>query len=153
MRQKSLIFGLAFAVFPAVSFGDAHLSCRSADCGDITAHQRENHVFFNEGGTRLSEAERQRLGQLSAILESHAMHDACLQLIGHADSVGEASANRRLAQRRAEVVAQELGAKIGNPARISSVISFGEDRPMPNLSKEHAWQRRVEIRARKCALG
>lgn len=115
-----------------------------------TGALRENHVFFPKGGAQLDDAALRQIRALAQILQGRVMGNACLQLIGHSDSSGAASANRSLALKRAERVRDMLEAQLRSPGRVETVLSLGEDAPLAGQAATSIWQRRVEIRARAC---
>lgn len=110
----------------------------------------QNHVFFPSGGSTLDTNATAKLQSLSEILKGDVMAGACIQLIGHSDSSGGATANQRLGQLRADKVAEYLGALLNDATRIDEHVSYGESRPLPGRASTDRWQRRVEIRARNC---
>lgn len=156
-------------VVPAAQAGPADELCiglqqkyglRSPACADstpqdprlqgLTAETLESHIFFTQGGSRLSRAAKAQLEVLAAVLETPPMDTACLKLIGHSDTVGGEAANQRLALRRAEAVAGFLDAQLNAPGRIEDISSEGELRPLDGQPGAAAVNRRVEIRARTC---
>ncbi|UZD90047.1 OmpA family protein [Cognatishimia activa] len=112
---------------------------------------KQNHIFFPAGGSELDPNAIKQLYALSRALMGQVMGDTCLQLIGHSDTSGGTAANERLGQLRAEKVAEYLDAQLRNSARIQDVTSVGETQPLNGFAPQNKWQRRVEIRARKCS--
>lgn len=119
--------------------------------GVLTDVQRRNNIFFSSGGTEIDQATNAQLLGLAKVLQLPQMQNACLQLIGHTDSGGDANVNQAMGLARAEAVQQALGAMIGGQARIESTVSAGETKPLSNLRDDDKRQRRVEIRARDCS--
>jgi len=119
--------------------------------GILTDVQRRNNIFFSSGGTEIDQTTTAQLLELAKVLQLPQMQNACLQLIGHTDSGGDANVNQAMGLARAEAVRQALGAMIGGQARIESTVSAGETRPLSNLLDNDKRQRRVEIRARDCS--
>lgn len=116
----------------------------------LPAETLESHIFFMQGGSKLNRAAKAQLEVLAAVLQTPPMDRACLQLVGHSDTVGDEGANLRLAQRRADAVADFLRQNLGGPNRIEAVFSEGEARPLEGQPGAAAVNRRVEIQARTC---
>lgn len=117
-----------------------------------TQRQKENNVFFAQGGSRLDPKAREQIVLLGKLLESPAMARSCLRLEGHSDTSGSSQVNRDIARKRAETVNAALARQLANPGRILEVTSRGEETPLANLSNESPWQRRVTLWARNCPL-
>lgn len=147
-----------------LQYGVAGVGCPSAEmwrvnpsgatpgtpAGTVSDWQRESNVFFLAGGSQLDHQALAQISQLALILETPLMKGACLQLVGHSDSVGGAAANQRLSLRRAERVAQALTAMLRDPDRIQEVSGKGEEEPMLGFDPRAAENRRVGIWARTC---
>lgn len=110
----------------------------------------QNHIFFPAGGSALDQRARSKLEMLGQILNGGVMKTSCLQLIGHSDVSGGALANERLGRQRAENVAKFLKGVLQDGTRIEDLRSDGETRPLTDRRPTDKWQRRVEIRARRC---
>lgn len=117
---------------------------------DITAEQRESHVFFERGGTTLDDEAKLQLAILVQVLEAPLMQRACLRLIGHSDTSGSAVRNQEIALQRAQVVAEVLRAGLQDDNRIRDISSEGETRPIPGVPGNSGLNRRVEIQAKDC---
>ena len=115
-----------------------------------TQKEREDNVFFPEGGAALDSVALAQIGRLARVLNTTAMGGSCLKLVGHSDSTGDAELNRQMGVRRAVAVREVLAAQIDTPARIATIESRGEDRPIARLPSNSPWQRRVEIWAQPC---
>ena len=103
-------------------------------------------VFFDPGSSRIR-------SQTDAILQTAAMvyrsAGYChIWLAGHADRVGSAERNRRLALRRAETIAAYFRRQL--PRAEFEPVSFREERPLVETADEvaEAQNRRVEFSAR-----
>ncbi|MEL6411379.1 MAG: OmpA family protein [Pseudomonadota bacterium] len=115
----------------------------------VTQKQKEDNVFFPSGGTDLdSEAVRQ-VERVGAVLNTSIFEGTCIQLIGHSDSSGNEDTNLEIAMKRAQGVARRLSILI-SPQRIENVLSMGETKPLTNIVPSNRFQRRVEIRVRRC---
>lgn len=130
-------------------FGAAAQSNAAFDGDSVTQVQRQNNIFFLRGGVEIDDATDDQIEALGRILNSQIMKTSCLQLVGHSDASGPEDINVRVSEQRAQVVAQRLSDLI-NPARIESVLGIGESQMLPNVKPGNAYQRRVEIRARRC---
>lgn len=136
-------------------YGVASPACAGAQPIDarlraLPAEAIESHIFFTQGGSRLNPAAKAQLEVLAAVLQTPPMDRACLQLVGHSDTVGDEGANLRLAQRRADTVAEFLRGQLSGANRIEAVFSEGEARPLDGQPGAAAVNRRVEIQARTC---
>jgi outer membrane protein OmpA-like peptidoglycan-associated protein len=117
-----------------------------------TSQQLENHIFFPGGGTALDSKALQQIDTLSQLLNGTVLGNACIALVGHSDTSGGEVANMQVAQSRAEAVGAAFRSRLNNPLKIERVLSAGESLPLENISPRSRWQRRVEIRARDCAI-
>ena len=117
---------------------------------DLPADLVESHVFFPAGGTELDATAAEQVARLARVLETSLMADACLKLVGHADTSGPADVNEAVAFDRAAAVAEALGAALAMPERIEVVASAGETEPLPQIPATDPRQRRVAILARHC---
>jgi outer membrane protein OmpA-like peptidoglycan-associated protein len=99
-------------------------------------------IFFDSGKAELSRDAQAALDELAGRLRG--APSVSLRLVGHSDREGPAGANRRVALRRAELVAEGLRSR-----GLQSILveSAGEDRPLvatPDGVREPQ-NRRVEI--------
>jgi outer membrane protein OmpA-like peptidoglycan-associated protein len=100
-------------------------------------------IFFDSGKSELSREAQSELDELAGRLRSNP--SISLRLVGHSDREGPAAANRRVALRRAELVAEALRARGLQLPLLAE--SAGEDRPLvptPDGVREPQ-NRRVEI--------
>jgi outer membrane protein OmpA-like peptidoglycan-associated protein len=100
-------------------------------------------IFFDSGKWELSREAQSELDELAGRLRS--IPSISLRLVGHSDREGPAAANRRVALRRAELVAEALRARGLQLPLLAE--SAGEDRPLvptPDGVREPQ-NRRVEI--------
>ncbi|MEM6308503.1 MAG: hypothetical protein AAF754_00525 [Pseudomonadota bacterium] len=116
----------------------------------LSNEQRENNIFFLEGGVVVNDAVRAKIEELAMILRSSLFQGTCIQLVGHSDAVGDEALNFQLGLQRAQVVASELSVVV-NKQRIAHVTSNGELALLPNIPPSHPYQRRVEVRVRDCS--
>lgn len=119
----------------------------------LPADLRQNNVFFPQGGSELNADAQQQLVLLAAALATDVFRGTCVRLVGHADAVGDADANTRLALARAEVVSAYLRGQALGDAVAFETMSMGEIEPLPGFAPEDRLQRRVAIWARACQLG
>ena len=110
------------------------------------------YVFFSFGSADLNPEARKTVDAIAAILNHPRAEKRHLIVEGHADAIGQPTANNALALARAETVANEL---IVNNLRRERVTTqgYGESRPVaPNTNPDgtdnpqgRARNRRVEI--------
>ncbi|QBQ54357.1 OmpA family protein [Nitrosococcus wardiae] len=103
----------------------------------------KNKTFFEFDSAKLTPNAKQRLDQIAQCLESGALQDQRVALIGHADPRGPESYNDDLARQRAENVAQYLYRQ-GIPADRIDVVSLGEKFAEVN-QQGYRFERRVSI--------
>lgn len=115
----------------------------------VTQKQIENHVFFPNGGTAFDDTALKQVERVAAVLNTSVFQNTCVQLIGHSDDSGLEKTNLEIGLKRAQGVARRLGV-IVSPKRIESVLSMGETKPLSNIAPSNRFQRRVEIRVRRC---
>jgi outer membrane protein OmpA-like peptidoglycan-associated protein len=114
------------------------------------AVQSSNFVFFPEGGSQLDPPAEDKLRALAMLLNARRYLDTCIQLIGHSDSIGSESANSELSQKRVVRVRDALASLIEDGERRIAILHFGETSPLTALRSDNSWNRRVEIRAKRC---
>jgi outer membrane protein OmpA-like peptidoglycan-associated protein len=104
-------------------------------------------LYFEAGGAALTPQSLAELPKVRAEISSRPAPD--LSIIGHTDTAGDADANARLALKRAELVAELLGALGVLPERIS-VVSHGEKNLLVQTpdNTDEPRNRRVEITVR-----
>jgi len=101
-------------------------------------------VLFDSGKYTLRPAAREKLAKLSGIVLGHP--GLKLAAEGHTDSTGGSEFNQRLSVKRAEAVAEYLGAQ-GVPSDSLSASGFGDTKPIAqnNTSAGRQKNRRVEL--------
>src|SRR5262249_56908676 len=107
----------------------------------------KNEVLFDFDSAALRSASRDRLSEMAKVFTNYG--DTTLYVEGHTDSIGSASYNKQLSQRRADSVAdylEGLGVKAG---RINT-FGYGKSQPRATNSTAAGRQlnRRVEIHVR-----
>lgn len=110
----------------------------------------ESHIFFPQGGSDLNDDAQVQVAVLLSVLETTVMQNACFRLIGHSDSSGGDAANKALALKRADTVAQVLRSGLKDPTRLRAVLSEGEAAPLEGIPSTSPLNRRVEIQAKTC---
>lgn len=101
-------------------------------------------VYFDTNSTTVRSVSMSVLDTVAAVLAANPT--LTIELIGRADTTGQASYNLSLAQLRAESVAQELLRRGVNASQIRGVLSQGQTRARAQ-SQATRWQdRHVEIR-------
>lgn len=103
------------------------------------------NVQFNSSSTRLSSSEQRRIEAIGNALIS--CPSARIRVIGHTDSSGRASRNRRLSLQRAEAITQFL---LQHGVAAAQLSSYGAGESEPLVSNGtldgRARNRRIEIR-------
>ncbi|MBS9774707.1 MAG: OmpA family protein [Tenacibaculum sp.] len=112
----------------------------------IGSYSRE--IYFNTGKSSFKSGVTNQLDQIVKVMNK--FNRANFSIEGHTDSVGSATLNKKLSDRRAKAVLNYLVRKGIASNRLSS-YGFGEEYPIhSNKTKEgRALNRRVEIKLRK----
>jgi outer membrane protein OmpA-like peptidoglycan-associated protein len=105
----------------------------------------DTSVTFGFNKDVLTRADKQQLDQFAAQLS--ASNSYILEVTGGTDSVGSASYNYDLSQRRAQAVVQYIASKYNIPAHKFYLIGIGKDQEVApnNTAAGRAKNRRVEI--------
>ena len=106
---------------------------------------RLEHVFFETGSSQLKDLSKYELDNVASVLNDYS--NMVVELGGHTDSTGDAGANQRLSQSRAENVRNYLLGKGISNARLQAV-GYGPDRPVDTNDTADGRQnnRRTEMR-------
>ena len=106
-----------------------------------------NDVLFDFNSAGLRQASRDSLHEMSDVFQKYPSTTISVQ--GHTDSIGTASYNKRLSQRRATSVTQYLE-NLGVRSSRLETIGYGESQPRATNSTAEGRQlnRRVEIKIR-----
>lgn len=104
----------------------------------------KNEVLFDFNSAALRSASRDSLSQMADVFQKYP--DTTINVEGHTDSIGSASYNQRLSERRAESVARYLENLGVRSSRINA-IGYGKSQPRASNSTANGRQlnRRVEI--------
>ena len=134
---------------PAVSYEeitDKNIGVRGNDKYSI--YDLGENILFDENKATLRPDAEANLKQIAGSVNNH-YKDGVLRIYGYTDSKGDAAANKKLAEERADAVKSWLSNHGFNEACIS-VNGIGEARPVaPNSTDAGRQQnRRVEIVAR-----
>jgi outer membrane protein OmpA-like peptidoglycan-associated protein len=113
----------------------------------------ETAVHFGFNKADLSKKAKEALDKLAAEIPNTKGYIVALE--GNTDSVGSASYNYELSQRRAHAVIQYLAAQHSIPAHKIYVIGLGKDKPSAknNTSEGRAENRRVDVRLMTNVVG
>lgn len=106
----------------------------------------ERNVYFKTGSAVISQEGRQQLTDLA--VEAKTYRGYVISVLGHADPRGNAAANERLSNRRAQAVINYLK-QSGHlqPARVLSASAMGEmNIPLESAAEAQAEARKVTIR-------
>jgi outer membrane protein OmpA-like peptidoglycan-associated protein len=106
-----------------------------------------NEVLFDFNSSALRPASRSSLREMANVFEKYP--NTTIEVAGHTDSIGSASYNQRLSERRAGSVANYLEGLGVNGSRIDAV-GYGKSQPRATNSTAAGRQlnRRVEIHVR-----
>ena len=102
-------------------------------------------IYFDTGSDRIRPESTPTLKEIGEMLKEHA--DLKLTIEGHTDNVGNADANKALADKRAAAVKAFLVNSYGVDASRLQTAGFGDQKPLaPNTTAEGRQQnRRVEL--------
>jgi outer membrane protein OmpA-like peptidoglycan-associated protein len=101
-----------------------------------------DRLLFNTGAATLQPASQEQLGNIAMILKAYPK--AKVRIGGYTDNTGDAAANLRLSQERADDVMAEL-AKLGvDPARMDAK-GYGEEHPIADNSTDAGRQQNRRI--------
>jgi OOP family OmpA-OmpF porin len=99
---------------------------------------------FESATTKLTPESEKTVSDLAAILKAYST--TAVQLEGHTDNTGDAAANKKLSQDRADVV-KELLVKGGIDASRITTAGYGQEKPIASNATEDgkAQNRRLEL--------
>jgi outer membrane protein OmpA-like peptidoglycan-associated protein len=102
------------------------------------------NVKFETGSAKVSADSKALIGRINATLARCA--ETKIEIAGHTESVGDASANKTLSQRRAEAVADLLKSGGASAARLTA-IGYGQEKPLASndTAEGRAENRRIEF--------
>jgi outer membrane protein OmpA-like peptidoglycan-associated protein len=101
-----------------------------------------DRLLFNTGAATLQPASQEQLGNIAMILKAYP--NAKVRIGGYTDNAGDAAANLKLSQARADDVMAEL-AKLGvDPARMDAK-GYGEEHPIADNSTDAGRQQNRRI--------
>ncbi len=117
---------------------------RKFDCGTAIRSASKTRINFARGKARLPKRVVRTLNKLAVLFAR--CPRAKVQILGHADSDGNAERNLQLSQRRADAVARYF-AKAGVSKQRIKAVGYGETRPLvPNSSRANkAKNRRIDF--------
>ncbi|GGK70214.1 cell envelope biogenesis protein OmpA [Rufibacter glacialis] len=104
-----------------------------------------SNIFFDTGKAELRPESQTELDKLFQFLRSNPKIK--VEIAGHTDNVGQAAANQKLSEARAQAVVAYL-VKKGAPASLFQAKGYGQTQPAaPNTSEENRQlNRRIELR-------
>jgi outer membrane protein OmpA-like peptidoglycan-associated protein len=107
----------------------------------------KNDVLFDTNSSGLRSTSRNSLREMGSVFDKYA--NTTISVQGHTDSVGTASYNERLSERRADAVANYLQDMGVRSSRIQTV-GYGESQPRSsnNTASGRQSNRRVEIKVK-----
>jgi len=140
--------GSRFANAIAAAGAEVPLSELQRMIGTFSGMKRLSTTFrFEVGSARLDAQSRSHVEQLARAVETGAYDTRQLVFVGFSDGEGPATANREIAQRRAEAVMEAMrsAAETANFDRVRiTAEAFGEALPM--ACDDSAWGRQVNRR-------
>ncbi|QPC95334.1 OmpA family protein [Mesorhizobium sp. INR15] len=109
---------------------------------------RTGAIYFREASARLDPQSRPLLAEVVGVVGK--CPSLKVEVSGHTDSDGSASANKRLSERRAQAVADAMFAA-GVPRSQVTATGYGEEKPVAanDTPKNKALNRRIEFSASK----
>ena len=142
-RNAAISLLIAAGLVGVASPSLAQNVCRPAS--EIAGRYQPINVQFATGSTAISSADQQRIAEMAKIAKASKIQQICIK--GFTDKQGDAAANKRLSQARAEAVAQEFG-KHGIGRDYLAIDSGGEPGGSLFGSAQSQAQadRRVEVR-------
>jgi outer membrane protein OmpA-like peptidoglycan-associated protein len=104
-------------------------------------------IEFESGSARLTPGDERVLTSLGEALTSATLKPCCFEIQGHTDSVGKATYNKRLSQRRAEAVVEYLAEhnSIGRDRMIARGFGISQPIASNDSAEGRAKNRRVQI--------
>lgn len=131
----------------AVALGLPSHESRTITLGNLVLRPGELdlQILFAPGSADLSREARRNLATLGVALKGPAYRDRTIQIIGHADSVGDEAENLALSTRRAAQVRAFLIRETGLPAARLIAIGRGEAVPADPARPNAPLNRRVQI--------
>jgi outer membrane protein OmpA-like peptidoglycan-associated protein len=112
---------------PSATPSDTPHQSREPAAAPAEAPSIDLAIPFGTGSATLEPEGVKIVGALGHALASPALSDSKFRIEGHADTVGEASANLALSQRRASAVASILAKRYGIPADRLTAIGVGSE--------------------------
>jgi outer membrane protein OmpA-like peptidoglycan-associated protein len=103
-------------------------------------------IAFAAGSAELSPAGRGQLDQLGAAIQHPVLRDRHFRVAGFTDARGNAEANKRLSEARADAVVNYLVERHGIAPDRLYAEGFGEEFPLDPTDPMSARNRRIEIR-------
>jgi outer membrane protein OmpA-like peptidoglycan-associated protein len=117
---------------------------RNATVNDTTWFEFDR-LTFETGSATLRPESRDQLQNVASILKAYP--DVHVRIGGYTDSIGDASANMRLSQDRADAVRRELEVQGISPTRLAAE-GYGSQHPVADNATEEgrAKNRRIAVR-------
>lgn len=118
---------------------------KAIDDNDFTSYIRLTNLFFETGSALLKDDSKYELDNITGILKRNP--GVNIEISGHTDNTGDATANQILSQERAKVVMKYLTDNGISQNRIAG-IGFGANRPADTNDTAEGRQnnRRIEMR-------
>jgi len=109
------------------------------------AGQLQLSVQFEFASATIAADSRSLLARLGEAMNSPALAGRRFRIEGHTDAIGDAAANLRLSERRAQSVRQFLGATAGVDAARLAAVGKGSSEPVEGSDPRAAVNRRVVV--------
>lgn len=111
------------------------------------------YIQFAFDSDRLEADYQAHLDRLSVVLKGAAMINSCLRVTGHTDTSGSDLYNKKLAEKRAIMVASYLHSSGDIAADRIAISSEGEAAPLPDIHGHDPLNRRVEFQTKESTGG
>ncbi len=143
---------IAFALTGQVIEGCSQPSLDGQVTRSVTGINDGYFVHFDFNSNTITPDATEHLNRLSNLLSGPLAH-LCIKLVGHTDTKGSQSYNLALSKKRAQAVRLFMA----GPGKIDTTRlaseGRGEQAPLPGMKGSEAKNRRVEILAKKEAVG
>jgi len=145
MLHSKLLF---LSILVLATFSSTNLDAFNLE--DLSDQQRQDHIFFQNGGSEIDTAAKQQIQLLANVMDHTIMSNACIRLIGFSDATGGPDVNETISTQRAENVAELLRSLLSEPKRVEDVLGRGAVEFIEAAPPENPLQRRVRIEVRHC---
>ena len=107
------------------------------------------YIHFAFNSEKLEQEYRDHLDRLMVVLNSPSMKENCIKITGHTDTIGSATYNLTLSDRRAKSVYQYLTSESKIDKSRLTIAAVGETQPLEGKKGESPYNRRVEFSSKE----